>query len=333
MMKNNEEILAILKKYADCGCSPEEAVFIRSWLYENIAGNEYDEVFERLLESCRPEMDSERLAVSYGRLENRLNALSDVSGKRNRAWVRRSMFFSLAAACAAVLFFLVLHLFRTAPADSSESGADVSMCTFYVPAGSNADFRLSDGTVLKVNAATTVKYPKTFSGGERRIYIDGEAYLDVADDSDNPFIVETEDFEVKVYGTEFNVNTYGREMAPYVVLVSGSVEVSDENGACMMKPGMMAVSAEDGLKVRNVDVEEFICWKDGYIILNGMGINTISTRLSLYYGIDVGFSGADSHLYGKLDLTDDITDVFENISKIAPIDVKRTQTGYMLTSN
>ncbi len=331
-MKNNEELLLILKKYAEGKCSPEEDRFIRSWLYENIDGREYDDLFEKFLDSCDSAVEREKVEASYRRLENGIASMRGVSGRRGRTWFRRGLLFSLAAASIAAVLFLVIHVLGTPQADTPEIAEESALHTFHVPAGSNADFRLPDGTILKLNSATTVRYPEKFSGPERRIYIDGEAYLDVAPDSRHPFIVTTDHFNVKVHGTEFNVNTHGTEMPPYVVLAKGSVEVSDVNGTCMIEPGMMAVAGQNGIVTRNVNVEEYICWKDRYIILNGMNISTISTRLSLYYGVPVDFVGVDSHLYGKLDLTDDIRNVFENISKILPVNVRRVEEGYQLST-
>ncbi len=330
-MKSNEEILDILRKYADGLCTQEEDRFIRNWLYENMASNEYDEIFEKLLESCRSEMDREKIEDSYRKLENRISGLKDSSNK-GKSWMRRGLFMSLAAASIAAVMLLTINILNTEPKESSELSAETSLHTFHVPAGSNADFRLPDGTILKVNSETTVKYPENFSDAERRIYIDGEAYFDVAHDSARPFIVETEWFDVKVHGTEFNINTYNNEKSPNVVLVKGAVEVSDEFGRFFMKPGMMASSGGNGISVTDVDVEEHICWKDGYMLLKGTDLGTISSRLSTHYGIDVNFYGIKTHLYGKLDLHDDIREVFNNINKIVPINVTRTETGYSLTA-
>ncbi len=335
IMKNNEEILALLRKHAEGRCSQEEDRFIRNWLYENIAGSEYDCLFEDLLETSMPENDAkEKAAASYRRLEERIAGIQGQQEKKKKknSWLRRGLIISLAAASIAAAFFLLSYLPDAPSFDIPALTADSTLRTFHVPAGSNADFRLPDGTVIKMNSATTVKYPEKFSGPERRIYIDGEAYLDVAHNPERPFVVETDHFEVKVHGTEFNVNTYGTESDPFVVLAKGSVEVSDGNASCFIEPGMMALYSQKGIAVKNVNVEEYICWKDRYIILNGMDIRTISTRLALYYGIEVSFEGLDKQLYGKLDLTDDIMKVFENISMIAPVNVIRKDTGYQLTA-
>ena len=80
--------------------------------------------------------------------------------------------------------------------------------TLNVPYGEKYSIVLPDGTKVFLNAGTTLRYPDHFEGGSREVYLNGEAYLEVTKDAEHPFVVKTEEVEVKVLGTVFNVNAY-----------------------------------------------------------------------------------------------------------------------------
>ena len=106
----------------------------------------------------------------------------------------------------------------------------IAMNTVSVPAGQRTNITLPDGTNVWLNARTTLQYPVTFSQKQRTVFLKGEAYFQVAHDRQKAFVVVTDDIEVKVYGTEFNINT---RVADYVqtTLVRGAVSIKTERSA------------------------------------------------------------------------------------------------------
>ena len=98
-----------------------------------------------------------------------------------------------------------------------------------VPYGKRFDLVLSDGTKVKINAGTTIKYPVQFiTGQNRKVFVKGEAYFDVTEDIAHPFVVNANDINVEVLGTEFNVSSYPEDLAVNTVLVEGSVKIYDK---------------------------------------------------------------------------------------------------------
>ncbi|ASU35388.1 FecR family protein [Mucilaginibacter xinganensis] len=85
---------------------------------------------------------------------------------------------------------------------------------------------LADGTIVTLNSATTLKYPDSFSGKTREVYLDGEAYFDVHKDHEHPFIIHTNKMNVRVLGTAFNVKSYQNEILSETTLIRGSIEVT-----------------------------------------------------------------------------------------------------------
>lgn len=196
-----------------------------------------------------------------------------------------------------------------------------------VPAGKRARIELSDGTILSVNSRSKVIYPRRFTGDIRKIYAQGEVFLDVAHDKKHPFVVESDDFSLRVLGTRFNISNYKEMGETNIVLVEGAVEVVDthENKAVLAPNDLLNI--EDGTVKgqRKVDVSEYISWMDGVILLNGRNLAEITQRLSAYYGTPIHCSSAvaGEKIYGKLELKGSLMDVLECIQQLLPLDLEK----------
>lgn len=245
---------------------------------------------------------------------------------------RRAVSIISAAAIMAVAVtaaFILSPPFDIGKIQTADSFSDTRI--FSVPVGATAALYLSDGTRLIINSGSEVTYPKIFTESERKIHINGEAYLNVAKDSIRPFIVETSDFNITVHGTEFNVNTNGSEYERGTVLVEGSVEISDNQGnSIMMKPGQMASATRNGICIKKVDTENYTCWINGYIRMDGRPLKEIARKLSGYYGIPIECKESSNPIYGKLELQDDIDNVLDNIKLICPVNISRSDKGYVI---
>ena len=181
-----------------------------------------------------------------------------------------------------------------------------------VPKGKRVDITFSDGTRMYVNADTRVFYPAVFKKDKREIVVEGEVYLDVAKDPSRPFIVKANGFDVKVLGTQFNVCAYKDDASASVVLVNGRVEVSSgENDRSILSPNQMIEINEKGTNVKNVDVFEYICWKDNMMMLNDRKVGETLDRLSRYYGRKILYDDEIGNIpiSGKLDLRKNMEDV------------------------
>ncbi len=192
-----------------------------------------------------------------------------------------------------------------------------------VPAGRRTTLSLPDGTKVWLNAGSRVVYPVEFSPEKREIYVDGEAYLDVARNPNKPFVVKTSQINVTVYGTEFNVNAYENSSEQNVVLVSGSIVVTGKNKEKInLQPSQMYTFSEEGdLSVRQVDVDDYILWCKGLYQYKSESLGVILKRLALYYGEDIVFDSSVSVLKctGKLNMRDNLKTVIDGIAKTVPI--------------
>lgn len=181
-----------------------------------------------------------------------------------------------------------------------------------VPKGRRADITFSDGTKMYVNAGTRVFYPAVFRKDKREILVEGEIYLDVKKDPSRPFIVKTNGFDVKVLGTQFNVCAYKEDASASVVLVDGRVEVNaGKKEKSVLSPNQMIEINDKSTEIKEVDVFEYICWKDNMMMLNDRKVGETLDRLSRYYGRTIlyGEEIRDIPISGKLDLRENMEDV------------------------
>lgn len=207
----------------------------------------------------------------------------------------------------------------------TELMADVYDEEVEVPIGEKMTLMLADGTKIIANSRTIVRYPKRFDGECREVYVKGEAYFDVAHDAEHPFLVHSDNFRVKVLGTKFNVNNYDASDSQ-VVLVQGSVELkTTNNDRVRMKPNELVNLQEGGFaEKRLVNTDEYTCWMQGMINLDGEGIESVAQRLSHYYGVTILFDDempADK-LYGKLVLSDHVNEVLRAIETMTKTRMK-----------
>ncbi len=163
--------------------------------------------------------------------------------------------------------------------------------TLRIPRGGEFMLTLSDGTKVWLNAETEVRYPAHFTGTERKIYISGEAYLQVTHNEEMPFKVVMPESEVTVLGTTFNVNTYPEQREEQVTLVEGKVRVCAEaEGQCLvLNPGEQASvnKASGTLRKRIVDPDIYCAWHRGVLAFENSSLENILTTLSRVYDIQV----------------------------------------------
>lgn len=193
--------------------------------------------------------------------------------------------------------------------------------TLIVPRGGEYRVTLSDGTKVWLNAASSLRYPTQFGGKERRVFLSGEGYFEVAKDENHPFTVEAGHARIKVIGTKFNVSAYeddGREriaLAEGAVLVGGGI---NGGGQVVLKPGYGAVlkQGEEGIRVHPVNMEAALAWKNGLFVFDGESLGSIMKKLSRWYNVDIKYEdGVDTlfHFTGRIQRYENITGILHLI--------------------
>ena len=206
---------------------------------------------------------------------------------------------------------------------TSSEGKNVDEIRFNeleIPRGGEYKVRLADGTLVYLNSATRMKYPVKFDEKERKVYLSGEAYFEVAKDPERPFFVEMEGVEVRVYGTSFNVNTHQKGNIQ-TVLVKGSigVKVLSSGMESMIRPGQMAEFKQGNTKVdvKDVNVAVYTDWKDGIFRFENQRLEDILAVLSNWYDMNVFYqtvSVKELHFSGYMERYKDVSVILEAIT-------------------
>ena len=160
-----------------------------------------------------------------------------------------------------------------------------------IPRGGEFCLTLSDGTRVWLNSETSIQYPVAFGAKERRVFVQGEAYFEVAKDAKKPFTVQFMSSSVTVLGTSFNIRAYPEEKRSQTTLAEGSVRIYSPGSSMLLKPGEQAeVSALSGEMVKQeVEVKNFTSWKDGRFVFEQEPLEDIMRTLERWYDIRVIF--------------------------------------------
>jgi putative anti-sigma factor len=197
--------------------------------------------------------------------------------------------------------------------------------TLQTPKGGEYTVTLSDGTRVYLNAASKMKYPVMFDEEKREVFLSGEAYFEVTKDTNRPFYVITDAMRVKVYGTEFNVNTYSMQ-GIQTVLVSGKVGVRGKNSKeeYIMQPSQLAEFSETGVfkGIREVNPVTYTAWRNGRFVFEDEGLEEILNRLSRWYNVDVFYSNEkvkEYHFTGHMEKYENMEVILRAISKMVGV--------------
>ncbi|CAD5279188.1 MULTISPECIES: FecR family protein [unclassified Imperialibacter] len=162
-----------------------------------------------------------------------------------------------------------------------------------VPRGKTFKVVLSDGTSVHLNSGTIFKFPVNFiQGEERKVFLTGEAYFEVAKDPEHPFLVNTSGMDVRVLGTHFNVSSYEGSVA-HAVLIEGSVAVQEKDGGNIVGtekvivPGQKASLVSGKFEVQEVDVEDYVGWMRNVLIFNDEPFSEIVKKIERRYNVEI----------------------------------------------
>lgn len=187
---------------------------------------------------------------------------------------------------------------------ADESELKVHINRIDIPRGAQYRLTLPDGTKIWLNAASSLQFPSSFTGKDRTVELNGEAYFEVAADPEKPFRVISGHQSLDVLGTHFNINSYEEEDAVRTTLLQGSVRLTNtlQQASRVLQPGQQAAMFRGNkpMRIINADIEEVMAWKEGYFIWNNEPIESIMRKLSRWYDIqpvyekplpDIGLSG------------------------------------------
>ena len=232
----------------------------------------------------------------------------------------------------AAIFLLGVLITRFVTYDRKVAEPISASQVMYVPAGQRAKITLEDGTKVWLNANTTLTFPNRFSLRQREVSLDGEAFFEVVSSKIRPFVVNTKNYNVKVWGTKFNLSAYSKSEIFETSLLEGAVEVlgKESNDGIVLKPNE-CVSSRGHSKMEVAPIEDMnhFLWKRGILYFDNLSFSEVVERLELYFDVEIEVKNQhvlSYHCTGKFRTKDGI----EHILKVLQL---RNKFEYTFDTN
>lgn len=196
--------------------------------------------------------------------------------------------------------------------------------TLKTPCGGDYQLTLSDGTQVWLNSVSELRYPVQFTGKERRVSLNGEAYFNVVENENSPFIVDLGEQQVKVLGTEFNVSAYKDEDVVMTTLINGKVQFKSQCTEDELEPNMQCLYAKPNGKseIRAVNVDDYTNWRQGLFVFKAMSFGKIMRQIERWYDVRVFYqkeSCKSSLFWGQINKEmslEDVLNIFSETGKV-----------------
>jgi len=160
--------------------------------------------------------------------------------------------------------------------------------TLTTDSGQTFRVRLPDGSMITLNAASSLKYAVTLGhGSSRNVYLTGEGYFDIVPNPSNPFLVDVHGQQTEVLGTRFTINSYAGEPDIRTVLLEGAIKVTMQGNDHLLQPGQQAINNGVTIRVDQADIEQATDWINGEFALNGLNFRTAMRKIARWYQVEV----------------------------------------------
>ena len=323
-MNHKTDIKQIISRYLNGKPSEADQIELNRWLAQSEDNSktffEIKDVWDASLQ--KEDKTSEALLSFYReKISNSKSLVSLV-----RQWKAVA---GIAAALAIGLFTMfIVNMTRN---DIPDIEFDQTMVTVNVPLGSKTQLILADSTIVYLNSGSELQYPSVFVDGKREVALIGEAFFEVKSDTTNPFTVKTNDYDIRVTGTQFNVSAYGDDLFSKVSLRKGQVGIlfPGKNEPVDIIPGQQLYlnRKERKYQVADTDVEVESSWKDGEFRYKEISFPELIKRLERWYDVTLTYSSPqlDKMLYnGNFRNQETIWQVLDGLKLTTPIDYKKT---------
>lgn len=211
---------------------------------------------------------------------------------------------------------------------------EVKLNKVVVPEGLESKFTLPDGTMVHMNSSSSLSFPETFAENSRQVEFEGEVYFNVTRDSLRPFRVQSGDFSVEVLGTIFIARANGENFS--TILAEGSVRMNYKTESIQLEPGKCGSLMDGKLIATNADLEKEFDWVNGCYIFQDESLETITKKLSLFYGVEFIFVNDEVKEYcfsGKITKGKGIDDAINSLELINIIKFHKKGNIISITKN
>ena len=302
----------LLIRFLTRTCTSEELQIIERWITADKANAKWLFEIEKIW-SIKNELhysDQKKIQQAYKRFI--------FSQRKNKNAVRHFYFSTILKSVAAIacIALLAFNLYLLLEREFST--------------GQSVFVQLADGTKVWLNAQSQFRYPSQFNQKQRSVYLNGEAYLEVAHDSEKPFIVHTHPMDVKVLGTKFNIRVYPEE-ANIVTLVEGKVAIGipEKKKDVVLYPQEQLIYSENKELLLNKDVETTLsnAWISGELVFVDKPLHEICRDLERWFDVEIILSDpvlANEIFTCRFEKAISINQIFELLEETKQLNYKQS---------
>lgn len=304
----------IISKYLNHTATEEEILLLENWMAESSENKEEvlslknNFVLSSLLDKFDQSVDSGETADKHEESNQTENKI-----QRKRSLLIGSLIKYAAILIGVGFFSVVLY--------NSLFESKVNYQTLTVLDGERAKIVLADGSEIWLNSNTEIVYPDNFNRTNRNIKLLGEAYFKVAKNSELPFIINTQDLDVEVVGTEFNVRSYPDDNTIDVQVVEGKVLVkpgSNSDDSHLLTANEMISYNKNNASFNECDFDsESENWREGKYVFNNKTLKDIIRQMERIYAVEFivkDKSLLDEVYYGEINMKDSLTKILDIMS-------------------
>ncbi|WP_298649218.1 FecR domain-containing protein [uncultured Proteiniphilum sp.] len=324
----SDEIVKLIEKFLSSTISEEETdSLLHAYQQERISEKQLEDYYAdkwRDAGQHPSKLDEESKEKAWKRFRMHIRQHAQTLPGRKNKWIEIA-----SVAAVAILFFMLgfsLHLVR---------GNSQQELVVMVENGQKASVQLPDGSHVRLNSASELRYSPDFGKKNRTVKLMGEAYFDVQSDPNNPFIVLTRaNLQVKALGTKFNIKSYPNDEQITGTLIEGRIEVSNPMLSEVLDPNEQISFYPKGLrfsKSRIDNINEAIFWMTDQFVFDKETLENIAKTLERMYNVTISFASPDIkeiQYSGKIK-NNSMENVLNLITVVSPL--QYTMTGSHIT--
>jgi ferric-dicitrate binding protein FerR (iron transport regulator) len=314
----NQEFHNIIHRYFRGKLADNEYEKLTNYLQDEINRKYFEEA--KLEWEINPELDKQG-TTNLTSLRYKLNQKPSAKPKMQ---LTRQLWVRVASVAAILVIGLLIGSAVTYLISSAKGTAE--QLVFETPRGEKSMVTLPDGSEVWLNANSRLVY-NSFSSNHRQVELKGEAFFKVARNEKAPFVVKTNECDIEVLGTTFNVMAYDEFGRKEITLLTGKVNVQTENAEQVLSPGQALILRDDQIKVVEVSATEASAWVENKFNFRNIPLTELMKRLENWYDVDITLenkSGKEVNFTGTFKNEETIWQVLDAIQVYTPIQYQKS---------
>lgn len=315
---NNNDILDIISKSLSGEASDDEITFLLEWCAQSEENKRQYMNLKKTWVLSDKKIDQK---ITNSKLPVWNNIVDNISTKVTKRYSKRMLIYSCSISAAiAILVMLSFNLFKT-----GQLVDEPQFTCMYMPKGEKGQMFLPDGTKVWLNSNSKITLSNEFNTKNRIVYLEGEAYFDVAKDEDNKFIVRVNPLDIVVHGTMFKVAAYPQSPDIKVSLQEGLVSIWENKTNKVLTelyPNEEITINKDisSIDKHTFDADNYISWTFDELIFDYSSTDEVFSKMENWYGVNINVVSPKENLKYRFRIkTETLTEILELMNKMTPL--------------